>query len=153
MPYTAIWIHAVWATYQRHPWLTSAIRAALHEHLREQAKRQHIRLTDANGFTDHVHVLFALAPDQTLAKAIQLLKGESSHWLNQQGLASPGPFRWQAEYWAGSVSPSGLARVRAYIAGQETHHQSISFAEECEQLFKGLGIMPQRSGSADPSMG
>jgi Transposase IS200 like len=82
-------------------------------------------------------------PDQ----AIQLLKGESTHWLNQQGLIKPGPFRWQSEYWAGSVSPSGLARVRSYIAGQEMHHQTISFAEECEQLFKGLGIVP---GAAVP---
>ena len=148
MPYTAIWIHAVWATQQRQPWLTPAIRAALHQHLREQAKRQNILLTDVNGFTDHVHILFSLAPDQTLAKAIQLLKGESSHWLNQQGLIKTGPFRWQSEYWAGSVSPSGLARVRAYIAGQETHHQTISFADECEQLFKGLGIAPGANSPA-----
>lgn len=141
MPYTAIWIHAVWATHQRQPWLTAPIRAVLHQHLREQAQRYTIRLTDVNGFTDHVHLLFALAPDQTLAKAIQLLKGESSHWLNRQGLTEGRPFRWQSEYWAGSVSPSGLIRVRAYIAGQEIHHRSISFAEECEQLFKGLGIV------------
>jgi putative transposase len=75
-----------------------------------------------------------------LAKAIQLLKGESSHWLNQRGFFTNGPFRWQSEYWAGSVSPSGLARVRTYIASQETHHQTMSFTEECEQLCKGLGI-------------
>lgn len=152
MPYTAIWIHAVWATQQRHPWLTPAIRKALYQHLRDQAQRQNIRLTDVNGFTDHVHILFALAPEQTLAKTIQLLKGESSHWLNQQGIIATGPFRWQSEYWAGSVSPSGLARVRAYIAGQETHHQSMSFAEECEQLFKGLGIAPGIDG-AGPGKG
>lgn len=70
MPYTAIWIHAVWATQQRHPWLTSTIRTVLYQHPREQAKCQNIRLSDVNGFTDHVHILFALAPDQTLAKAI-----------------------------------------------------------------------------------
>ncbi|MFC6223313.1 IS200/IS605 family transposase [Hymenobacter artigasi] len=147
MPYTAIWIHAVWATHQRHPWLTAAIRTTLYQHMREQANRQNIRLTDVNGFADHVHILFALAPDQTLAKVIQLLKGESSHWLNQQGFIASGPFRWQSEYWAGSVSPSGLARVRAYIAGQETHHQSMSFTEECELLFKGLEIAPDVTGS------
>ena len=147
MPYTAIWIHAVWATFQRQPWLTHSIRTALHQHLREQAQRQNIRLTDVDGFTDHVHILFALAPDQTLAKAIQLLKGESSHWLNQQGFLANGPFRWQSEYWAGFVSPSGLARVRAYIAGQEAHHQTMSFTEECEQLFKGLGINLGASGT------
>lgn len=152
MPYAAIWIHAVWATHERRPWLTAAIRAALHQHLREQAQRQNIRLTDVNGFTDHVHIPFALAPDQTLAKAIQLLKGESSHWLNQRGTIDMGPFRWQSEYWAGSVSPSGLPRVRAYIASQEMHHQSKSFAEECDQLFKGLGIRPG-ANSLDPSEG
>jgi len=138
MPYTAIWIHAVWATHQRHPWLTASIRTALRQHLRDQAKRQNIHLTDVDGFTDHVHILFGLAPDQTLSKVI--------YWLNHQGFIVSGPFRWQSEYWPGSVSPSGLARVRAYIAGQEAHHQFTSFAEECEQLFKGLGIAPGANG-------
>ncbi len=151
MPFVAVWIHAVWATHQRQPLLTLPVRPQLFQHLREQAKRHNIRLTDIGGWIDHVHILFALAPDQNLAKVMQLLKGESSHWLNQQELTSIKAFRWQAEYWAGSVSPSGLARVRAYIAGQEEHHRTYSFAEECERLFKGLGI--SSSGTVGPSMG
>lgn len=142
MPFVAVWVHAVWATQQRQPLLIPALRPLLFQHLSEQAQRHHIRLTDVGGWVDHVHILFALAPDQNLAKVLQLLKGESSYWLNQQGLISAKPFRWQSEYWAGSVSPSGLARVRSYIAGQEEHHRAYSFTEECERLFKGLGIAP-----------
>ena len=151
MPFGAVWIHAVWATHQRQPLLAAALRPVLFQHLREQAERHNIRLTDAGGWIDHVHILFALAPDQNLAKVMQLLKGESSYWLNQQGLTPGKSFRWQAEYWAGSVSPSGLSRVRAYIKGQEEHHKVYSFAEECEKLFKGLGIAP--SSVVEPGMG
>ena len=151
MPFVAVWIHAVWATHQRQPLLTPALRPLLFQHLREQAQRHHIRLTDVGGWVDHVHILFALAPDQNLAKVLQLLKGESSYWLNQQQLAPAKSFRWQSEYWAGSVSPTGLTRVRAYIAGQEEHHRTYSFVEECERLFKGLGLVP--TGDAEPRMG
>ncbi len=151
MPYVAVWIHAVWATHQRQQLLSSTLRPLVFQHLREQAERHQIRLTDIGGWTDHVHILFALKPDQTLAKVLQLLKGESSHWINQKGLIPAKLFSWQSEYWAGSVSPSGLARVRAYIAGQEEHHRSHSFAEECDLLFKGLGIAS--ADSAKPGVG
>jgi hypothetical protein len=48
-----------------------------------------------------------------------LLKGESSHWVNESNLIA-GKFGWQRGYGAFSVSHSGVDEVCAYIARQES---------------------------------
>jgi REP element-mobilizing transposase RayT len=60
---------------------------------------------------------------------MQLIKGESSFWINQQGLTKE-KFQWQTEYFAVSVSESILEKVRNYIRNQESHHSKKSFQEE-----------------------
>ena len=60
---------------------------------------------------------------------MQLLKGESSYWINKNRLCSE-KFEWQDEYFAVSVSESLVPRVREYIKNQEDHHQTTTFARE-----------------------
>jgi putative transposase len=43
-------------------------------------------------------------------------------------------FEWQDEYFAVSVSESGVGAVRAYIKNQEEHHSRKAFAEEYNEL-------------------
>lgn len=62
-----------------------------------------------------------------------LIKGESAHWLNQQGFIR-GKFRWQDDYFAISVSESLVRKVRSYIDGQEDHHRAVPFNRELETL-------------------
>jgi hypothetical protein len=38
-----------------------------------------------NGMADHAHILFHLPPILSLAKAVQLLKANSSKWMNVTG--------------------------------------------------------------------
>jgi len=52
---------------------------------------------------------------------MQLFKGSSSHWMNEEELV-PGKFGWGRGYGAFSVSHSGVAEVARYIAEQEEHH-------------------------------
>jgi len=79
-----------------------------------------------------------LQKDQTINKLAQLIKGESSHWINENNLIDSS-FYWQDDYWAVSVSESHLAAVRKYIHNQEKHHQIISFADEMNQFTKKYG--------------
>jgi REP element-mobilizing transposase RayT len=83
-----------------------------------------------------VHALVSLGADQAISKVAQLLKGESSHWVNQQKI-TPTPFEWQDEYCALSVSESGVEAVRRYIERQEEHHRKKTFGEEYEEFVKG----------------
>ena len=65
----------------------------------------------------------------------QLIKGESSHWLNQNQLTKE-KFAWQDEYFAVSVSESMIENVRNYIKNQEKHHQKKTFVEEYQEFIE-----------------
>ena len=80
-----------------------------------------------------------MGSDQTISKVAQLLKGESSNWVNKNNLI-PGHFEWQDEYIAVSVSESMINKVRDYIKNQEEHHRKKSFAEEYDEFIKKYGF-------------
>ena len=70
---------------------------------------------------------------------MQLIKGESSFWINKNRLCKT-KFEWQDEYFAVSVSEAVLENVRAYIANQEKHHRGRSFDDEFEDFLKRAGF-------------
>ena len=84
---------------------------------------------------DHTHALIDLPANLTIEQVIQLLKGSSSHWINQNRLVK-GRFAWGRGYGAFSVSHSDIDRVVKYIANQGEHHRKRTFEEEY-QLFAG----------------
>lgn len=47
-----------------------------------------------NGYNEHVHCLMLVNADLSIAKSIQLIKGESSHWINEQKILSS-KFEWE----------------------------------------------------------
>lgn len=128
-------IHAVWATKSRAPFLTKEIRSTIIEHIRQNAKIKEIFIDSINGHTDHLHCLMGLNADMSIAKAMQLIKGESAFWINKQML-TPSRFEWADEYFAVSVSESNLDKVRAYIHGQEEHHAQKTFQQEYDAFME-----------------
>ena len=139
MPFIKIWIHLVWATKKRAPLLTKDIRQQVFTHIRENARLKNIHADFVNGYTDHVHCLVSLSSEQTIAKVVQLLKGESSYWINKNNLCKEN-FEWQDEYFAVSVSESGVNRVREYIKNQEAHHTKKTFQEEYDEFMEKYGF-------------
>jgi len=139
MPFVKVWIHFVWSTKNREPYLTAEIRQKVFGHIRENARSKDIRLDFINGYVDHVHCLISLGTDQTIEKIMQLIKGESSFWINKNNLCKT-KFQWQDEYFAVSVSESILESVRKYIADQEEHHRTKSFDDEFEGFMKRAGF-------------
>lgn len=139
MPFVKVWIHFVWSTKNRHPFLTDEIRTKVFQHIQENARQKEIHIDFINGYTDHVHCLISLGTDQTLENIMRLIKGESSFWINKNNLCKM-KFGWQDEYFAVSVSDSLLDNVRKYIANQEEHHKTKSFDEEFEGFLKRAGF-------------
>lgn len=139
MPYLKIWLHLVWSTKNRHPFLKKEIRHKVFEHIKKNTKGKGIYLDCINGYEDHIHCLVSLSTDQTISKLLQLIKGESSFWINQQKLCSQ-KFEWQEEYFAVSVSHSQLQKVREYIYDQENHHQKKTFQQEYEEFVRSYGF-------------
>ena len=140
MGYTKIWIHLVWATKRREPILTKPVRYKLFTHIRKNAKEKNIHIDFINGHVEHVHALISLNADQCISKVVQLIKGESSHWINKNNL-TPDTFEWQDDYFAVSVSESDVNRVRQYIKNQERHHAKKSFQQEYEEFMKRFGFV------------
>ena len=135
MPYLKIWVHLIWATKNRQTLIQKAWKYDLYTHIRENADKKKIHLDFINGYSEHVHSLISLNAEQSIGKVAQLLKGESSHWLNQQNLIK-GRSAWQEEYIAVSVSESMINKVRTYIKNQEEHHKVKTFAEEYQQFME-----------------
>lgn len=133
MSYIKMWVHLVFATKNRIPLLTKEIRYKIQEHIIQNCKEKSIYLQVISGYTDHIHCLISLGREQSIAKVAQLIKGESSFWINKQQLTEI-PFIWQDDYFAVSVSESVLPKVIAYIKNQEQHHAKKSFDDEIREF-------------------
>jgi len=139
MPFIKVWIHFVWATKNRFPFLTNNIRQDVFKHIKENGPLKKIHIDFVNGYSEHVHCLVSLNQKQTIAEVVQLIKGESSHWINKHHLTQE-KFEWQDEYFAVSVSESDVNRVREYIKNQEEHHSKKTFAQEYDEFIKKFGF-------------
>lgn len=134
MAFVKVYIHAVWGTKKRYPFLTKEIRDKVITHIKENANSKQIYIDRLNGYTDHLHCLFGLNADTSIAKTLQLLKGESAYWINKQ-LLTKTKFEWADEYYASSVSESELVSIRTYIVNQEEHHKKVLFSHEYEEFI------------------
>ena len=139
MAYVRIWIHCVWGTKRRIPFLNTSNKRVILEHIIANAKEKGIHIDFINGHREHIHCILSLNADQTLSKSIQLMKGESSFWINKNQLCT-GKFEWADEYFAVSVSESQINSVRDYVKNQEKHHSKKSWNEEYEEFISKYGF-------------
>ena len=135
MSYVNIMLHLVWCTKGRLPLLTANVKPNILNHIRQNAKAKGIFIDTMEGHLDHIHALIGLNAEMSISKVMQLIKGESSFWINRERLFTHS-FEWAVDYFAMSVSQSSLEQVRFYIRNQEQHHKKISFKDEYQQLKK-----------------
>ena len=126
----------------RLPFLDEAIEPRVHTYMRQQLKDVGCPVRIINGMPDHVHCLFLLSPQKSIAEVIKQVKGSTSHWINhreelaQRCLQNVGQsFTWQTGYAAYSVSESVGDKVYQYILHQKEHHKQRSFQEEYEEFM------------------
>jgi putative transposase len=119
--YTHLFVHAIWATWDRMPLITPDIEAEIYAVMAAKARELGCAPLAIGGIADHVHILVRLDPVVPLARLVGEIKGASSHAVNH-AIAPGGYFRWQGGYSAFSVGPRRLKTVAAYIAGQKERH-------------------------------
>lgn len=142
---TSIWIHAIFGTKFRDSLIQSSFEPRLHAHMTTQLENDlGCRVRAINGTGDHLHILFLLNPNHAVKDILKNVKGESSHWVNQQNFAAR-KFAWQTGYAAYSVRESDLHIVEEYIQNQKEHHRKKSYFEEYQQiaLKHGLQVPPE----------
>ena len=140
MSYVSILVHCVWSTWKRAPLLDKKYRYQIFRHLQIRAKENGIWVDMINGYSDHIHCLISLQPDQKLSYIIQLMKGESALWINQN-IPMDQYFRWGRGYYAKSVGDDQLPILRRYIERQEAHHVDVSWASEERRYRKEINAL------------
>lgn len=139
MSWIRIWIHLVFSTKNREAYFFKIeTKEKVIDHIKTNAKKKEIWLEEIDGDKDHLHCLISLGKDQTISKISQLIKGESSKWINDNKLTKT-KFAWQDDYWAVGVSELHIESVKEYIQNQEDHHRTKSFSEEVEEFMKKYG--------------
>ncbi len=144
-------MHFVWSTKKRERIITKELNQNLILHFKEYGEENSIYVDTVYGEMEHVHLLAGLKPTQAPSDIANLIKGESSHWINSNNFIR-GKFIWQRGFSVFSVLESQVDKVRRYIrnqparlvtrSGGEEHHRKISYKEELNRLLKHHGITP-----------
>jgi REP element-mobilizing transposase RayT len=103
--YVSNHIHLVFSTKNRLRLVPEEQQPKLWTYMAGVAKRYEIEAIAIGGFADHAHALINLGAILGVAKAVQVLKANSSRWMKEQGSAR---FEWQNGYFACSVSRSQI---------------------------------------------
>jgi putative transposase len=127
------YIHVIFTTKDRRKIIAKELQTRLWAYLAGIAKNHDINMLAVGGTENHVHLLFHLPPRLALAKAVLLLKANSSKWLSKD-------FSWQEGYGAFSVSASNLDSVIRYIRDQQKHHRKFTFDQELRVILRRHGI-------------
>lgn len=137
--FNKIWIHCIWSTKERSHLIIPDIETMVYNFISDQLREIDCPVRIINGMPDHIHCLFMLNPQKSIAEVIKQIKGSSSHFINQNNLTNE-KFSWQTGYAAYSVSESVLDKVFYYIKNQKIHHQKKSFQQEYNDFLKIYGF-------------
>jgi REP element-mobilizing transposase RayT len=133
MSFIRIWVHCVWTTNERIPYLKDDVREKVIFHILDTARAKNIYIDHINGFNEHLHALISLGSKQNISYVMQNIKGESSFWINRNKLTRF-KFEWQDDYYAVSIGISQVDPLRDYIRNQVNHHKKITWDEEIKKL-------------------
>jgi putative transposase len=137
--YSQIHIQCVFAVKYRDAVISKTWKERLHKYIIGIVNNNGHRMLAINSMPDHLHLFFGMRPNQSLSELMQLVKGDSSEWINKEKLV-PGKFRWQDGYGAFSYSKSHTDAVVKYILDQEEHHKKVSFREEYVDMLKKFEV-------------
>jgi len=135
--YVSHLVHCVFSTKLRRNLIAPEIQPELWAFLGGIARKNRFKALIVGGTENHVHILLSLQATMPVAKALQLVKGGSSRWMNEQHTRD---FAWQEGYGAFTIGISQKNHTIAYIQSQAEHHRERSFEEEFIGFLKEHGI-------------
>jgi putative transposase len=137
--FVSVHVHCVWSTKNREPSLHLKLRERLRPYLGGIARENKMKALTIGGTAEHVHMLVSLPATVSVAKAIQLLKRNSSKWIHET-FSEMRSFEWQEGYGAFSIGVSAIDATVAYIRNQGDHHRKRTFREEFETMLRKHGF-------------
>jgi REP element-mobilizing transposase RayT len=137
--YTQIHIQCVFAVKYRDAVIQSSWNERLHKYIIAIVNNNGHKLLAINSMPDHLHLFFGMRPKQSLSDLIQIVKGESSKWINNEKLVR-GKFSWQEGFGAFSYSKSHTDAVVKYILNQQELHRKTIFMEEYKEMLRKFDV-------------
>jgi REP element-mobilizing transposase RayT len=92
-------VHLVFSTKNREPVLTELVREPLCLYASAVLRDLDSHVLAINAWRDHVHILFALSKNHSLARVVMEVKRATSKWIKTQGREFAN-FHWQSGYGA-----------------------------------------------------
>ena len=133
-PYTQLYLHAVWSTWDRLPLLTPHIESAVYATIMDKCQKLKCHVLGIGGIPDHVHLLVRLPTTLAVADLLKAIKGSSSHLITHE--ICPGEFfKWQGAYGAFTITKNFVPKIKSYVERQKEHHASGELWPEWEQTF------------------
>jgi REP element-mobilizing transposase RayT len=129
------YIHIIFSTKHRQPFIDIAIENELFSYLGGICKNMECQPITIGGYQDHIHILCLLSRKTTLAKLLEEIKSHSSKWIKTKG-ENYKNFYWQDGYGAFSVNPKEIDIVIKYISTQKEHHRKKTFQREFIQFLE-----------------
>jgi REP-associated tyrosine transposase len=81
-----IWTHLVFSTKERYPFLSDpTVRQHLHAYLATTLRENNCPTLTVGGVSDHVHALFILSKNHSIANVVWAIKRASSKLVKGQG--------------------------------------------------------------------
>ncbi len=139
--FAKIYVHAIWSTYNRKPYLHDNVRQHLYRKMQDVVTNGRGVVHAIGGIEDHVHLLLEMPKDKALSDLVREVKTASTHWLKDVDLTTYRDFSWQIGYGAFSVSLTYVDFVKQYILKQKEHHSKSSFQEEWTALALKRGVL------------
>jgi len=120
-PYTQLYLHVVWATWDRLPLLSPELARPVYACIQAECVQLKCQVIAIGAIEDHAHLLVRFPTSVSVAELVKQVKGSSSHLVTHE--LEPGSgFKWQGYYGAFTASKTELPRIREYILRQAEHH-------------------------------
>ena len=123
--------HLVWITKYRYPILTGEIGERCRELLREIARSKEMIIYAGAINREHIHMLIGIPPYLSVSRAVQYLKGKSSHKLLSEYASLKkrywGQHLWARGYWVASSGNVTDEVWKAYIENQTVETPDDNF--------------------------
>ena len=123
--------HLVWVTKYRYPILTGDVGERARHLLREIARSHEMTIYAGAINRDHVHMLIAVPPHVSVSRAVQYLKGKSSHKMLNEFPALRkrywGQHLWARGYWVASSGNVTDEVWKKYIEDQKPEEPDDNF--------------------------
>ena len=137
--YTQLHIHLVFAVKYRQSLIIEKHREEIEKYMTGILQNKKHKLLAIYLMPDHAHILIGLNPQLSISESVQVLKTETSNFINAHRLSAY-HFHWQEGFGAFSHSKSELDKVVRYIRNQPKHHQKQSFRKEYLALLKRFDV-------------